>query len=313
MSPFFSVIIPTYNRAHFIGKAVKSVLAQTFTDWELIVVDDGSTDNTKEIIAAYTDTRVKYIFQQNAERSAARNTGIRHAVGKYICFLDSDDYFLSERLDHLYRFLKTQQFPEIFIYTAKQNETEGIISADTSYHPFEIKNGFIDQIITDIIHCQQVCIAASILKENLFNEQLTVSEDMELWVRIAAKHKVVCLHNNFSVVIVHHENRTVTKTNYARFAKQLMSLKVMFRKQHPGHTMVSAATKRFMYSYVYFGMGKYCLSENKRLCALYYMGKAIVSNFSDKQLKHRIYAFTRCCNIFRNSQQILRLIEHGHI
>ncbi|MCW5908129.1 MAG: glycosyltransferase family 2 protein [Chitinophagales bacterium] len=313
MPPFFSIIIPTYNRAHFIRKAIESVLAQTFSDWELIVVDDGSTDNTKQVVFQYTDVRIKYMYQQNAERSAARNNGIKQALGKYICFLDSDDYFLPERLGNLYQFLIEKNFPQIFIYTAKQNETEGTTSVDKSYKPFEIKNGFIDQIITDIIHCQQTCIAATILKENLFNEQLTVSEDMELWVRIAAKHKVVCLPNDCSVVIVHHDNRTVTKTNYGRFVKQLASLNVMFGKQHPGFAKVSAATKRFMYSYVYFGMGKYYLSESKRLKAMLYVGKAIIRNLPDTQIKHRIYAFIQCCNIFRTSHQTLHLIEHGYI
>lgn len=67
----FSIIIPTYNRAAFLPKAIESVLAQTYTDWELIIVDDGSTDNTKEVISQYSDGRIIYIYQQNAERSAA--------------------------------------------------------------------------------------------------------------------------------------------------------------------------------------------------------------------------------------------------
>ena len=98
MQAFFSVIIPTYNRAGLIGKAIDSVLAQTFADWELLIIDDGSTDNTRQIVEAYTDRRVKYIYQENAERSAARNNGVAQAAGKYICFLDSDDYCLPDRL-----------------------------------------------------------------------------------------------------------------------------------------------------------------------------------------------------------------------
>ena len=86
----FSIIIPTYNRAAFLPKAIESVLAQTYTDWELIVVDDGSTDNTREVVAQYNDERIIYIYQENAERSAARNNGISQAKGDFICFMDSD-------------------------------------------------------------------------------------------------------------------------------------------------------------------------------------------------------------------------------
>src|SRR5687767_3103747 len=97
-SPFFSIIVPTHNRASLIHTPIESVLRQTFSDWELIMVDDGSTDNTKQVIASYTDPRIRYIHQQDLERSAARNNGIAQAKGQYICFLDDDDYYFPEHL-----------------------------------------------------------------------------------------------------------------------------------------------------------------------------------------------------------------------
>ena len=97
----FTIIIPTYNRAAFLPNAIESVLAQTYTNWELIVVDDGSTDNTKDVVSQYSDSRIIYIYQQNAERSAARNNGIAHAKGDYVCFLDSDNVMLPNRLQLL--------------------------------------------------------------------------------------------------------------------------------------------------------------------------------------------------------------------
>ena len=93
---FFSIILPTYNRSKTIDKTIESVINQTYKHWELIIIDDGSTDNTKEIITNYktNDKRIKYLYQQNKERSAARNNGIVNANGDYICFIDSDDYFM---------------------------------------------------------------------------------------------------------------------------------------------------------------------------------------------------------------------------
>ena len=90
--PYFTVVIPSYNRGHIIGRAIESVLNQSYSDFEIIVVDDGSTDNTKEVVGQYMDSRINYFFQENSGVSAARNTGSKLAKGDYLVFLDSDDY-----------------------------------------------------------------------------------------------------------------------------------------------------------------------------------------------------------------------------
>lgn len=90
-SPFISVIIPTYNRAHILERSIKSILAQTFDDFELIIVDDGSTDNTRNVVESMCDIRIRYFYQENRGVSAARNAGAELAQGAYITFLDSDD------------------------------------------------------------------------------------------------------------------------------------------------------------------------------------------------------------------------------
>ena len=97
----FSIILPTFNRANFITKAIESVINQTYKNWELIVIDDGSTDNTEEIIQKFIkkEKRITYYYQKNQERSAARNNGIKRAKGDYICFLDSDDLYYPTHID----------------------------------------------------------------------------------------------------------------------------------------------------------------------------------------------------------------------
>jgi glycosyltransferase involved in cell wall biosynthesis len=97
--PRVSVVIPTYNRAHLIGEAIMSVLKQTFTDFELIVVDDGSTDNTKEMVDSLKDPRIKYIYQNNHGVAGAFNAGIKISTGEYIAFLGSDDMLLENALE----------------------------------------------------------------------------------------------------------------------------------------------------------------------------------------------------------------------
>jgi len=95
-----TVVIPSYNRTQFIAEAIQSVLEQTFRDFELIVVDDGSTDDTAAVVGDFTDPRLRYVYQTNQERSAARNHGLRLAQGEYVAFLDSDDVWLPTKLEH---------------------------------------------------------------------------------------------------------------------------------------------------------------------------------------------------------------------
>src|ERR1700742_3928224 len=99
VAPFFSVIIPIYNRAGKLTKAVRSVLAQTCQDFEIIVVDDGSTDGPKEVLDQIGDPRIRYCYQQNRGGGAARNRGIDLARGRFIAPLDSDDQFLPHHLE----------------------------------------------------------------------------------------------------------------------------------------------------------------------------------------------------------------------
>lgn len=110
--PFFSIIIPTYNRAHRLPKAIASILDQTFEDYELIIIDDASTDKTEELIKTYNDPRIHYIKNEtNQERCNSRNTGIKAAKGEYICFLDSDDYHLPHHLETLAKAINENSLP----------------------------------------------------------------------------------------------------------------------------------------------------------------------------------------------------------
>ena len=110
MPPAVSIIIPTYNRSHFVIQAIESVFKQTFTDYEIIVVDDGSTDDTAAVCAEYPE-KVRYIYQMNQGRAEARNTGMRESRGQYIAFLDDDDLFLPDHLQLQFDYL--QSHPDV--------------------------------------------------------------------------------------------------------------------------------------------------------------------------------------------------------
>ena len=132
-APFFSIVIPTYNRADLIGLTLQSVLAQTYPHLEILVVDDGSKDNTAEVVQGYAaDPRLHYFPKENAERGAARNYGLARATGEYVLFLDSDDRFHPEHLATLHAKIQALDQPN-FIATKYDFDRDGVVApSDTA-------------------------------------------------------------------------------------------------------------------------------------------------------------------------------------
>ena len=123
-----SIIIPAYNRAALLKNCLESVMAQRHTLLEIIVVDDGSTDNTRQVITALSDSRIRYLYQQNAGAAVARNNGVNHAKGDYIIFLDSDDAAEPAWLSNLAGALHSQQ--DIVTCGFKRYDVKGMLVED---------------------------------------------------------------------------------------------------------------------------------------------------------------------------------------
>lgn len=188
-NPTVSVIIPTYNRAHLIERAIKSVLNQTYRDFELIIVDDGSTDNTAKVVKSFNDGRIKYIKQQkNKGGSAVRNIGIKAASGKYIAFLDSDDEWLSNKLNKQIDCLAKCSDLVGAVYCSHyiQDDSLGYMrKASLS----ELKRGNIYNFLLNgwcPSSTSFFMLAVRIFeKSGLFDESLLSFQDYDLWIRVA--------------------------------------------------------------------------------------------------------------------------------
>lgn len=290
MAAFFSIIMPTYNRAALISRAIKSVLAQTYTDWELMIIDDGSTDNTKEVVLSFSDTRIRYIYQPNAERSAARNNGIANSAGTYICFLDSDDYYLPGRLQGLHTQIMQQGQPVAFYYTGIAYDINGKVS-----HRPELKytgSNVYDFIVQAIIGTPQVCIHRHLIVDTKFNPAFHIGEDMELWLRIAPNAAPQYLDGQFTVVAVEHDDRSVNVRRYNSFIHQLRMLHTVFAPNHSG-LKISAPVKNKLLSNCYFGIAKYYIYSGHRLNAISNLCHAIVIDYSHFQTRYRINILLR--------------------
>lgn len=185
--PLVSVVIPTFNYGHFVCEAVESVLAQTYTRFEIIVVDDGSTDDTRERLAPYQD-RIRYHYQDNAGLSAARNTGIRLAKGELIALLDSDDTFHPQKLELQVQYMRSHD--EVGLLA-----TQCVSERPTAWPTFDITtaNLLVSQVTLDELTLKSRFGSCGVLVRKrcfeaagLFDTDLKSAEDRDMWIRIAA-------------------------------------------------------------------------------------------------------------------------------
>lgn len=214
---FFSIIIPTYNRAGYVEQAINSCLQQTFTDFEILVVDDGSTDQTTEVVSKIQSPKLKYFYKNNAERGAARNFGVQHAQGQYVFFLDSDDWLLPNHLQHAFNEINKRQFPEIFHsrYVIFYEDSGKKISAP------EIKKPYFEKLIKGNFLGCIIFLDRKIALENPYNENrlLSGSEDKLLNLILVSKYRLE-ISNQKTMVVREHQNRSMASVNIENWANQ---------------------------------------------------------------------------------------------
>jgi glycosyltransferase involved in cell wall biosynthesis len=183
----FSVIIPLYNKADYISKTVQSVLNQTVAEFEIIIVDDGSTDNSLEIVESFRDERIRIIRQENNGVSSARNTGIVNSKYEYVALLDADDYWTTtflEEISSMIRCIEADMYGTNYFLN-----TDGNLS-DNRY---TIKRGKQSVSKWFLSHLRPVFFTSSVVirkqifeKTGMFDTRISYGEDMDMWIRIAS-------------------------------------------------------------------------------------------------------------------------------
>lgn len=216
--PFFSIIIPLYNKEHFVSKTLEGVLNQLFTDYEVIVVNDGSTDQSVAKVEQVNDKRITILHQQNQGVSAARNKGIETANAKFICFLDADDVWQANHLQSFYEAIIT--FPDAKMYC---NRYVTLLAKNV-----KVKNTFIDiaddyegyvtdffksSLINRMALTSAVCIKKEVYQEiGGFNPTISSGQDTDYWIRIAIIYRVVITKNTTLIYNYLAANNSLSKT-----------------------------------------------------------------------------------------------------
>lgn len=200
----FSIILPLFNKERHIEQTITSILEQTFSNYELLVIDDGSTDNSCNIVKSFQDPRISIIHQTNGGPSKARNRGIKEAKGKFIAFIDADDSWHAEYLENQH--LSFKNFPDIMWSCTGYQRIRGtkVIKTYCLDHPGIFDDAF--DLIRGYIWTGVVAIKKEVFTNNrfLFNEEVSRSEDLELWLKLACiypkigyTNKILAYYNLF--------------------------------------------------------------------------------------------------------------------
>jgi glycosyltransferase involved in cell wall biosynthesis len=274
-----NVIIPTYNYGRYLPRAIESVLAQTYKDIEILVVDDGSTDNTAKISEGYKEKGVKYFkHEHNKGLSAARNTGIKNTSGQFIAFLDSDDEWAPEKLALQVELLEKGSVEVGLIYTdVKYIKMRPEVKAVTLF-PAELSRPdykiLVDTVLIEMLYLHPVETSGEaftrLLEANLstgssstvlarrkcfedvglFDENLKYGEDWEMWLRIAKAYKVGCVNKVLAACWTHGVNMSANKRAMILGREQVLIKHYDAYVAHPN-----------IHSMQYYKLGIFCYKE----------------------------------------------------
>ena len=292
-----SVIITCFNHGRFLSKAIDSLLSQTFRAVEIIVVDDGSTDNTKEVVGSYPS--VRYVFQSNAGVSAARNAGIDHSCGDYILFLDADDWLLENGLFANYQLLSNNQ-EAAFVsgaYKVLKETTGEIIEVTTEV----MENHFLRLLEFNYISMiATVLFRRKVLDEFRFDTSLKACEDYDLYLRIARKYPVLHHTEFIALYYFHEQNMSYDTLKMMNFAIEVVKRQEPYLTNDEERKSFKKGIKdwRYYYSKVIYGKYLQAVQKNntnkkKEMQALWTNSKSLYFRFFVKKVFNVIQSFRK--------------------
>ncbi len=282
-SPIISIVLPTFNRAAWLPKTIQAVLDQTYPNWELLVIDDGSTDHTEKVVKGFTDFRIKYVYQENAERSAARNRGMALASGRWISFLDSDDRYDRVHLEQLKRsFL--QAGDRIILTPARLEDEHGRALGTKALRQLRSD---AETILFHTIGTSQISFPSSFRDRLRFDEALRINEDTDFLIRATRWLSVRLAPSPTVVYTVHPENSVSLGGRHNVYRDRFASLSALLHREE----CASLQTKQKidLLSNCTFGMARHHAVNGEWNKVRQVMGWSLL-RFPTHRTKEKLYA-----------------------
>jgi glycosyltransferase involved in cell wall biosynthesis len=276
VKPSVSVVIATYNYGRYIAGALDSVLGQTFTDYEVIIVDDGSTDDTPRVVEPYLgDARTKYIRTEHLGQPAAKNTGIRAGTGEFVAFLDADDVWLSTKLEKQVALFRTSSEDLAVIYCRRfwMDEQGNPLDA-TERQP--LRGDVLGPLFWRPFICfSSATVRRSVLEEvGLFDESIPMSIDYDLWLRIGLKYHFDYVDEALVKYRIGHPNLS------SRLAERMVCVqKIVFRflDEYGGRERLDPRLVRLALAEHYRDMASTLTVSSPARAVLYYFQSLVTS------------------------------------
>ncbi len=255
--PKVTVIIPTYNRARYLGEAIGSVLAQTFADFELIVVDDGSTDDTPALLAETSDPRLHRLRQDHRGVSAALNTGIRASQGVYIARLDSDDVWRPDMLHTLSAVLDTRPEISVVYGIGQAMDAGGRLLRPTRGMPLRFRDDALRSMLYEDCTCSITTVARRSCFDRVgwYDESLPPNEDWDMSLRMAQHYRFAFVDRVLAYYRRHDDNMTARRSMQFRTALQTRTKPLDKFFSQPDLSLEAAAMRPVAYENVHLYCG----------------------------------------------------------
>jgi glycosyltransferase involved in cell wall biosynthesis len=295
-----TVIIPTFNRADIIPRAINSIINQTYQNWELIIIDDGSTDNTKDIIKKFLkDKKVRYFYQDNGGVCSARNLGIRKATGEYIAFLDSDDEFLRRKIEKQVRKIKKNKADMVICNVLEYREDKKIKNRFNFKKSFWVKQEHIVNYKIPM-SASFMFLKTKLAKKVLFDEKMPSSNDFDFVLRISQYCKILFIKERLTKNKKSLREKRIS-TNYQ---KKIKGFKIIIEKINQKKYYLDQEESTALKAKTYFNLGlfytlpKNDINHNIKMAKLY-LRKANKYNRSlSQKIKIKILSLALHCPLF---------------
>ncbi|MCO6148642.1 glycosyltransferase family 2 protein [Flavobacterium sp. NRK1] len=256
--PYFSVVIPLYNKENFVADTIQSVLNQTFDDFEVIIVNDVSTDRSLDVALTFSDERIRIItHKKNSGLSASRNTGIKNATALYIAFLDADDLWKPQFLEKIYEL--TLNYPEAELFGTKYEE---IYPGNTIIeHPINIKTGIVDNFFKEELKQHIYCYSSfsakkeTFSKTGFFDEKISMGEDVDFNLRANLVCSLAYCNEALATITMHSENQIT----HSKLSDKTIIDHDHYEKENPDN----ADLKKYLDFHRYTMAKRYKLDGNK--------------------------------------------------
>ncbi len=267
----FSIIIPTYNRASFLPNTLKSILKQEYSSFEVILVDDGSTDNTKEVVLPYLNgsSRVSYYYTDNQERGAARNYGMSHAVGEYLIFFDSDDTMHTDHLSVLAATIQEEKSPDFLATKYQLSDGKKIYRTDIQ----SLNSGYYDYKLLlggNLFSCN-FCVKRLLDDLVSFNEmrEYAAFEDWIFLVQNLTRRKIYVV-DAVTITMNDHQYRSMRQSNKKLLHKRLASSEYLISQ-----LSISKNEQDSMWANSYYFGAVHAYLENSRWDCFRFLARAL--------------------------------------